>query len=260
MNEIAAVVPSGVTRPVPVGRDPARLFYAGAACLMLLVMLIGFRLFYLQGKAFPDREIAPPIRTLVIVHAVSMTAWVLLFLVQTVLVSRRQYRTHMALGRAAAVVAGLIVVTGLILSVQSTRFSPPGLIIWSLTGRQFMAVPFFSILLFGGMVGAAVWYRKQSRIHRPMMLFATLSALGAATARIGLLNGLYEGTALAPIFGPSLGVVVIGAVFVAVNWALMRSFDKWFAISYGLVVATFLLAMQIATTGAWSRFVDSVVG
>ncbi len=260
MSEATVVAASRVTPRAPVIRDRARLFYAGAACVMLLVMVLGFRHFYLEGRAHPGRELTPPIRTLIIVHAVSMSAWVLLFLAQTVLITRRQYKTHMALGRAAAVFAGLIVVTGLMLSIQSTRFAPPGFVIWSLTGRQFMAVPFFSILLFGAMVGAAVWFRNRSEIHRPMMLFATLSALGAATGRIDLLNGLYQGTAFEPVLGPSLGVLVIGGVLLVAKWALTRSFDKWFAISYGLVVATFLLTMQVARTDAWGRFVDFVVG
>lgn len=260
MTEATAVASRPVPRRAPIVRDRTRLFYAGAACLMLLVMLVGFRHFYLEGRAHPGRELTPPIRTTIIVHGVSMSAWVLLFLAQTVLITRRQYKMHMALGRVGAVLAGLIFVTGLILSVQSTRFAPPDLVIWSLTGRQFMAVPFFSILLFGAMVAAAVWYRKRAEIHRPMMLFATLSALGAASGRIDLFNGLYQGTSLEPVFGPSLGVLVIGAMLVAAKWMLTRSFDKWFAISYGLVVAMFLLMMQIATTAAWGRFVDGIVG
>lgn len=238
----------------------ARLFYAGAAFLMLVLMLIGFRHFYLEGRAHPGRELPPPIRTLIILHGVSMSVWVLLFLGQCLLVTARKVRVHMMVGRVAALFALAILVSGLLLAVASTRAAPPGLTIWSRTPKQFLAVPFLSILLFGGMVGVAVWYRKVPAIHRPMMFFATLNALGAATSRIDLINGWYVGTAWEDIFGPFLGVLALGAVLVLVKWWMTRTFDKWFALSYGVVLVVLLAIVRISATPAWERFADLLVG
>jgi len=72
----------------------ARLFYFGAAVLLLALMFLGFQQFYLHGKAYPNRELAPPIRTLLILHGASMLMWVLLFLVQPLLIVAGNRRVH----------------------------------------------------------------------------------------------------------------------------------------------------------------------
>ncbi len=259
MNEVAnapAVPVPSVGRP----RERLRLFYFASACLMLLITLVGFQQFYLHGKAHPGRDIAPPIKTLVIVHGLAMTGWVLLFLVQSFLITTKRHRVHMQLGRAAAAFAIVILVSGVMLSIESTRLAPPGFVIWSMSARQFMAVPFFGIWLFAGMVGVGVYYRRRSEIHRPMMLFATLSALAAATGRIEAVNAVYQGTVWERVFGPFLIVLIVGAVLVFLKWALTRTFDKWFAISYAVIFAAFLLTIQIARTPAWEKVVVILVG
>ncbi|MGZ5017202.1 MAG: hypothetical protein ACXV8U_15600 [Methylobacter sp.] len=38
-----------------------RLFYSGAAALLLALMFLGFLQFYLHGRAYPNRELAPSI-------------------------------------------------------------------------------------------------------------------------------------------------------------------------------------------------------
>jgi len=48
----------------PLSPKRARLFYFGVAALLLVLMSLGFQQFYLHGKAYPNRELAPPIRTL----------------------------------------------------------------------------------------------------------------------------------------------------------------------------------------------------
>lgn len=228
-------------------------FYTGSAFLMLLVMLIGFQSFYLRGMAYPGREIPPPIRTLVFIHGFAMSGWVLLYVAQTLLIAAKRPRIHMALGRFAALFAIGLVVSGLLLSIQSTRIAPPEMVIWGMSAKQFLTVPLISILLFGAMVGIGIWFRLKPDIHRPMMLFATLSALGAATSRIDFLNGMYQSTPLETVFGPFFFVLIIGALLVAVKCALTYTFDKWFALSYGLVLVVFLLLIQLAKTSQWDQ-------
>ena len=133
-------------------RDHARLFYAGAAALLLVLMFLGFQQFYLHGRAFPDRPLTPTIRTLVIAHGIAMSLWMMLLLVQPLLVVNRKYRVHMAVGKAGAVLAALIVVLGLELALESARIDPSRIFVWSMTAKEFMAVPFISVLIFAGFV------------------------------------------------------------------------------------------------------------
>ncbi|MGZ5055313.1 MAG: hypothetical protein ACXWAT_10290, partial [Methylobacter sp.] len=107
-----------------------RLFYSGAAALLLALMFLGFLQFYLHGRTYPNRELAPPIRTLLILHGHGMTGWVLLFLMQPLLIVAGNHRVHMMLGRIGAVFAACIVILGLWLAVESTLIAPPGMMIW----------------------------------------------------------------------------------------------------------------------------------
>jgi hypothetical protein len=108
----------------PNSSNRARLFYFGAAALLLVLMFLGFLQFYLHGRAYPNRELAPPIRTLLILHGIGMSAWVLLFLVQPLLIVAGNRRVHMMLGRIGAIFAVGIVILGLRLGVESTVITP----------------------------------------------------------------------------------------------------------------------------------------
>jgi hypothetical protein len=231
-----------------------RLFYSGAAALVLVLMLVGFQQYYLYGQAFPGRDIAPPLHTLVLLHATAMTAWVVLFLVQPLLIANGSRRVHMAVGRFGAVLAACVVVLGLWLGIQAARLTPPGVRVWGLTPRQFMIVPVVTVVIFGLFVAVGVYYRRRPVIHRPMMLMATLIAIPAAVARIGPLNALYEGTVWQTTFGPFLWTLAIATLLFVVKWLMTRSFDRWFAIAYGCLVACCLVVWRAATTDAWNWF------
>lgn len=231
----------------------ARLFYTGAAALLLILMFLGFQPFYLHGKAFPNRELTPPIRTLLILHGTAMSAWMLLFLVQPVLIVSGHRRVHRMLGRVGTVLAAGIVILGLQLGVESARVNPPDLRLWGLAPNQFMAVPVISILLFAGFVFAGLWNWRRPAVHRPMMLLATLAVIPAAVDRIDAIQALYRGTMWGTLFGPFFSTLVIGLLFLVMKRLLARSWDRWLAVGYaGLVVAS-ALTMQLATTTAWDH-------
>ena len=65
-----------------------RLFYPGTAVLLLVLTHVGFQWYYLHGKAYSGRDIAPPLQTPILMHATVMTAWIVLFLVQPLLIAK----------------------------------------------------------------------------------------------------------------------------------------------------------------------------
>jgi hypothetical protein len=237
-----------------VSRNPARLFYTLAAVLLLVLMLLGFQHFYLHGKAYPGRELAPPIRTLLILHGIGMSAWMLLFLVQPLLIVTGNRRIHRMLGRIGAGLAACIVILGFRLGIESTLISPSELKIWGLWPKQFMAVPIVSILIFAGFVFVGVWNRRRPEVHRPMMLLASLAAMPAAVSRIDAISGLYRGTIWESVFGPFFATLLIGAFLLVVKWRLTGSLNRWFVMGYAGLVASNAFIMQLATTPAWDHF------
>ncbi|MDD1611573.1 MAG: hypothetical protein LUQ57_00360, partial [Methylococcaceae bacterium] len=231
-----------------------RLFYFGAAACLLALMFLGFQQFYLHGKAFPNRELAPPIRTLLILHGIGMSSWVLLFLVQPLLIVAGNRRVHMMLGRIGAALATGIVILGFQLGIEATRISPPDMQIWGLGPKQFMAVPIIGITVFAAYVLIGVWNRRQPEVHRPVMLLATLAAMPAAVSRIDFISVLYHGTVCETVFGPFFGTLVVGAFFLLMKCLLTRSLNRWFAIGYAGLVVSSALIMQLATSRAWDQF------
>lgn len=234
-----------------ISQNPARFFYTAAAALLLVLMILGFQHFYLHGKAYPGRELAPPIRTLVILHGVGMSVWMLLFLVQPLLIVSGNRRFHRTLGYIGAGLAACIVVLGFRLGIESTLISPPELRIWGLSPRQFMAVPIISILIFAGFVFVGVWHRRRPEVHRPMMLLASLAAMPAAISRIDAISDLYRGTLWESLFGPSFATLAVGALLLLLKWRLTRSVSRPFALGYAGLVAASIGIMQLATTSAW---------
>lgn len=237
-----------------------RFFYSAAAGLMLVLAFLGFSRFYLEGGAYPNRPITPPIKWVVIAHGVSMTLWLLLLFAQPMLIVGRKHAWHMVMGKIGAVLAALILVLGLWVSVRSASVTPAEMRIWGMSPREFMAVPFISAWIFAGFVALGVYYRKRPHIHRPMMLLATLSAMSAAISRIDPLNALYAGTEWERVFGPFFWTLVLGVALVAVRCVLTRSVDRWFAGGAAALIALNAGIVAIAPTKAWAAFATLLLG
>lgn len=235
----------------PASPNGAHLFYTGASALLLILMFFGFQQFYLHGQAFPNRELTPPIRTLLILHGTAMSAWMLLFLAQPLLIVSGNRHVHMMFGRVGAVLATCIFILGLKLGIEATKVTPPEVRLWNMPYKQFMAVPIISITIFAGFVMVAILNRRRPEIHRPMMLLATLAAMPAALDRIDAISSLYRQTVWGMIFGPFFSSLVIGLVFLVVNWALTRKFDRHYAMGWAGLVAASVGIMKLATTEVW---------
>jgi hypothetical protein len=238
--------------------DAARYFYSGAAILLFVLMFLGFQQFYLHGKAYPNRPLAPPTRILVISHGTAMLLWMVLFLVQPLLVAANNRKLHMTLGKIGAVLAAAIIGLGMFLSIQNAKFTPPQVKVWGLSAKNFMAVSFWSILVFAAYVAIGVWTRKKPQIHRPMMFMAVLSTMSAPIARIDWMSHWYVGTIWGSLFGPFFMTLVVGLVLFIIKTILTRSFDRYYAIGFAALVAFNWATWAIAPTDAWLNFATAL--
>jgi hypothetical protein len=234
----------------------ARLFYAVAATLLLVLMLLGFQQFYLHGRAFPNRPITPEIRTLVITHGVALSLWVMLLIVQPVLVVNRKYRLHMMLGILGAALATCIVILGVMLSIEWTRIDPSRMAPWFMTAKKFMAIPFISTLIFAGFVATGILNRRRPEIHRPVMLLATLTVISAATDRIPAIISLFARTIWGTTFGPFFVPLFVGALLLIIKWSLTRSFDRYLAAGWAALVVADAGIIGLARTQTWNGMAD----
>jgi hypothetical protein len=104
-----------------------RLFYCGMALLATAAVVIGFGpSWFMRGYITSSRPLTP-LAPLVVVHAVALTAWMVVFITQAGLISTRQHKLYMRLGIATVGLAVVIVMTGLLTGARQASLGsgPP---------------------------------------------------------------------------------------------------------------------------------------
>ncbi|MET0378766.1 MAG: hypothetical protein ABW049_07215 [Spongiibacteraceae bacterium] len=162
--------------------DPGRTFFTAMAGVALAVVLVGFApSFYLN--AFLD---AKPLSPLIHVHGLLFTLWPMLFLTQSMLARAGRIELHRALGVVGVVLAASMVISGYLIA---THRSPPSVgspqfLLGATVMRAAVLGQIYQLLLFAALVMVAIRLRRNSGVHKRLMLIATFSILPAAVARI----------------------------------------------------------------------------
>jgi uncharacterized membrane protein YozB (DUF420 family) len=228
-----------------------RLFYGGISVALALTVFCGFApTYYLRlFSGGPKATVTGgPFTPLVAVHAALFTGWVVLFIVQTALVSSRRVTVHQRLGVAGAVLAAAMVVAGARLAIATAArgAAPPGV-----DPLAFLAVPIFDVALFGIFVASALILRRNREAHKRLMLLAYVNLMAAAVARLpGVLP-------LGPFafFGLSFLFVVAGAIYDLVSRRRLHPAYLWGGSLYALSVP---LRLAISGTGAWRALAETL--
>ena len=235
-------------------KKSVRYFYSLTAIIMLIIMLAGFHPYYLRGEGMGGRKISTQLMTLVLVHGAAMTAWLILFFVQSLLIPIKKLRLHMKLGWGAAAVALVVSGSGFMVAVQSVR-PVPAIPFWGMAYRQFMMVMLAEVSLFTLFVLAGVLTRKKPKIHRSLMLLASLSILAGATVRMPVLFPIFGEGGWAGIFGP---IFTLGALFLLVRSLMGRAFDRWLAAGYAVMVVFYVAACTFAVSDSWGHLAKAI--
>jgi hypothetical protein len=185
-----------------------------------------------------------PFTTLVHVHAALFTAWIVLFVVQTALISGRRVAVHRRLGVAGAALAAAMIVAATLTAVATARrgSAPVGT-----DPLAFLVIPLFDVALFATFITTALAFRRDKEAHKRLMLLAYVSIIVAAVARLpGVL-------ALGPpaFFGLALLFVVTAMIYDFVSRGRVHRVYLW---GGALIVASVPLRLFISTTGAWRAF------
>jgi hypothetical protein len=223
-------------------RAPLSVF-AVIQLYMAAVVFVGFApSFYLK----PERALAadPSIH----VHAGVMTLWIVLMAVQGVLPARGNTRLHRTLGWWGAGLAALVLITGVMITINGVRHGhdPFGLG----SGEAFAAIPFRDLTTFAGFFAVGLITRKRAPdAHRRMMTLATLAVIPAALARLAA-------------FTPEPMIVAINhapiAAMVAYDlWTRRRVLTSTWLGSAILVAAT-PLCLAMARTQGWQELVRAL--
>jgi hypothetical protein len=169
---------------------------------MLLVVLVGFAKTLFARSYFGTLDMlgvsALPVH--LYVHGIILTTWFMLFLVQTVLVTTNHTVVHRRLGIAGAIVAVLVVASGLVTVVESvpraTLAKLPVAAVVQLVFANSAALAAFSICILRGLVR-----RSEPAVHKRLMAIASVNITVQAGARVGEhLFGLSPAALAVPTF------------------------------------------------------------
>jgi hypothetical protein len=188
-------------------------YFQGMSILLLAIVLTGFsRTFFLRALFA-----VPPLAPHIYVHAVLMTAWFTLLVVQTSLVAAHRTDLHRRLGVIGAVLAvamaGVSLVTALGLPAHfkadpvpnGTPMSPAGMI-------QIVWGNFATIALFCVFVSTAIWMRRRPEAHKRLLLLASISMVSPAIGRYVVDLNLWAASASVPAVVQVLLILVIALV------------------------------------------------
>jgi len=223
-----------------------RFYLVVCGAFLALVFWTFGRSYYL--KSFFD---IPPLTPLIHVHGVAMSGWVVLLAAQSWLAAARRIRWHRRLGWVGALWAVFVLVMGSTTTLAASArevhaHGPLARIQVTVTGLELV-----QMLLFAGLVIAAIVLRNRPDYHKRLMLLTIACLMPSAIARL-------------PVeFIDNRFILWIGDAFVLA----CVGFDSWrrhrlhpaFAWGAVLVVGLLHAAFQFAQTSMWYALGSSIV-
>ncbi len=154
------------------------VFFTTVAWIMLAIVVLGFApSYFLKGAVLAHLP-----SLLVHLHGAVFTSWIILFAVQSSLISVRKVRLHRKLGVLGAVIAGLMVLLGVLATFGTLHRGaklPP-----FLTPASFLISNTIGIAYFGCFVAFAIWKRNDRILHKRTMFVANAMLLPPALFRM----------------------------------------------------------------------------
>ena len=159
----------------------------------------------------------------------------------------------MRIGVAGAVLAGAMVILGSATAILSTRNNPESYQPFG-GARFFLAIMLGEMLVFGTLVAIAVIYRRRAEIHRPMMLLASLMIVSGSLGRCPYIANL---AVMPPLYvlGPAL---VLGALLLVLQWAMVHVVSRWYAIGYSATVVASLASIVVGHSSLWNQMAGAI--
>lgn len=143
---------------------------------MLLTVFVGFGPTYYLAGIFR----APLPSPIIHIHGALFSCWILLLITQTSLVSARRVDIHKKLGIAGFLLAGTMVVIGVLAATDRlARGNAPA----NFDPYFFYIIPLTDMLIFGSLVLFAFRARSDPSAHKRIIYVATTALLIAAIAR-----------------------------------------------------------------------------
>ncbi|MDB6164769.1 MAG: hypothetical protein JWL98_2201 [Xanthomonadaceae bacterium] len=225
----------------PVRRDSERRLYTIGALIALLVVFAGFAKTYYLKLAFGT----PPLSLLQQAHGLVMSSWFVLFLIQVRLIASGRRDLHRRVGVVGALLALAVLAMGTTTAIVAARLGhspgPPPLV--------FLVVPLGDMTVFALLVGAGLWFRRRSDIHKRLMLLSCVGILTAAIARIPIPP--FHAAGIPAFFMTTIVIVIACVAYDTVHNRRLHPAFGWGAL---LIIVSWPLRLALSGTAAWLAF------
>jgi hypothetical protein len=229
-------------------------FYAGAAIFALLFSVAAFG----PSLVHTSQRLAPP-TALAIAHGFACLAWLVLFLVQSILARRQRLALHRRLGGFSVLLATAIVFLGYQTALAMGRrgFDLSGDLAARSDPLASIAFPLLDTAMFALLFVAAFRYRKRPAIHKRLMLFAVFGAL--MPAPVAHLLGHYSFFQGKPFLQPVLvgAFLAIAALHDRITQRRIHPVSLWVALT--IFSLDILCASRVAPSTAWHNAATRLV-
>lgn len=185
---------------------------------------------------------APPV---IHIHAALVFGWLLFLILQVGLIHRRSIAYHRQLGAFGAALAAGIVVSGVLVGNFATRrdladgYDP-------FAAGQFVNI-LIEMLLFGGLVAAAIAHRRDGESHKRLLMLATISALAPAWLRLRhLFPSVPDPFVTFSVLADSLLLVAI-----ARDWTVLKRIHPVYIWAGGTMVLVHAIELLAITSPPW---------
>ena len=154
-------------------------FHVGMSGVLLLLVMVGFSPTFFLRSAFTER----PLPLYLYLHGTVLTLWFSLGVVQSVLVAAHRTSVHRRLGVVGGLTAAALVpLSGFVALQAIPRYVAAGV---HPAEIQFIVIgDLISLVVFAGLVTAALVWRHHRDWHRRLMLVASIMIIGPAIARL----------------------------------------------------------------------------
>jgi len=162
-------------------------FYSFMSIVTAVTIAAGFVNTYVPKVAAGT----PELPSIVHLHAVVFTSWLIVFVLQTTLVLTGRTAVHRKLGVAGVVLAVLMLVVGSITAITVARLGHTGIAGVEFPDAEgFLLLNLNAIIVFAILVGAGWYFRRNAQTHKRLMLMATAGALvGPGVSRLPFATG-----------------------------------------------------------------------
>lgn len=225
-----------------------RRFHLAAAAAAAVITVVGF-----SPTFFARPSTLPPLPSLVVLHGVVFSGWLVAYALQSTLIATKRRDLHRTLGYWFVGLGAAMVFLGLVTAVAAARRGAGGA--FDDDPRVAMVLPFFDFVLFAGFLAAGYGWRRSPEAHKRLMLLATIDLIGPAIARMAMHSSRPVFSEHFPLWAFA-GMMLFIAVASVYDLATRRRVHPAYLWGAFTLTASGPLRFWIAGTAAWLALVD----